>query len=215
MKKRILIVDDEEGIRRYFSIVLAGEDREIYTAASGQAALDLLKERSVDLILLDLKMPGLDGMATLRAIRESGLNVPIYIVTGFETEFRDRFRQMKQEGILFELLHKPVQKAELAMAVASALEGPLADQSEKIRFFVAGRSPVYDKSVATFQTFLIERLSIRCEIEVVDVLENPIAAYNDNVFMTPTVIRTSGERMHRIIGDISDPARMAEMLGLF
>ena len=61
--------------------------------------MDLSKERSVDLILLDQKASGLDRMATLRAIRESDPTVPVYVMTGFEIEFRDRFRQMKQEGI--------------------------------------------------------------------------------------------------------------------
>ena len=52
----------------------------------------------MDLILLDQKASGLDRMATLRAIRESDPTVPVYVMTGFEIEFRDRFRQMKQEG---------------------------------------------------------------------------------------------------------------------
>ena len=88
----------------------------------------------MDLILLDQKASGLDRMATLRAIRESDPTVPVYVMTGFEIEFRDRFRQMKQEGI-FSSCHEPMQKAELAMA--STLEGlhlrPLEEDAELTR----------------------------------------------------------------------------------
>ncbi len=214
MKKQILIVDDEEDIRDYYSIVLAGEDRDIHTVATGDAALEILRKLSVDLILLDLKMPGMSGTETLRAIRQIDPSVPVYIVTGFQTEFRDRLKRLKEEGISFEVLNKPVQRAELVMAAAGALEGPLKDRTEKVRFFVAARSAFHDKAVADFRALVDGTTSICCKIDVVDILENPIAAYNDGVFMTPTVIRSSGERPRRIIGDISDPVKIAEMLGL-
>ena len=214
MKKQILIVDDEEEIRDYYSIVLAGENRDIHTAATGEAALEILQKLSVDLILLDLKMPGISGTATLRAIRLMDPLVPVYIVTGFQTEFCERLKELKQEGIPFEVLNKPVQRAELVMAAAGALEGPLKDKTEKIRFYVAARNAIHDKVVADFRALMDENKSICCKIDVVDILENPIAAYNDSVFMTPTVIRSSGDRPRRIIGDISDPVKIAEMLGL-
>ena len=214
MKKQILIVDDDEKIRKYFSLVLAAENRQIHEAASGNEALEILEGQSVDLILLDLNMPGLDGVATLRAIREMDATVPVYIVTAFQTEFRDRLKAMKQNGIDFEVLNKPVERAELAMAVAGALDGPLAERAEKIRFYVVGRNAAINQAVADFLALLRERASIHCQIEVIDVLENPTAAGNDNVFVTPTVIRVSGDRPCRVIGDISHPEKMAQMLGL-
>ena len=63
-RRSILIVDDELGPRESLRMVLK-PSYEVHTAADGMAALEFLKERSVDLITLDLKMPGLSGMEVL------------------------------------------------------------------------------------------------------------------------------------------------------
>jgi CheY-like chemotaxis protein len=78
-----------------------------------------------DLVLLDLKMPGMDGTETLRKIRKIDQHVPVYVVTAFQNEFVDQLREMINDGIFFELLNKPVEKEQLLLAVEGILEGPL------------------------------------------------------------------------------------------
>ena len=87
-KPRVLIVDDDaeylEVVKRYLA-----EDYIPYTAQGGRAALDLLMQQKVDLILLDVEMPVLDGFHTLDSIRkmETAIDVPVIFVTGRHDRF--------------------------------------------------------------------------------------------------------------------------------
>jgi two-component system KDP operon response regulator KdpE len=77
---KILIVDDDPQIRRVLKVILVGEKYEIEEARSGEAALLRFREFLPDLVLLDLNMPGMGGLETCRAIRESS-DVPIIVLT--------------------------------------------------------------------------------------------------------------------------------------
>jgi DNA-binding NtrC family response regulator len=81
----ILIVDDEFGVRESLRMILKSY-YEIYTAANGEEALKIIKERKIDLITLDLRMPKLSGIETLREIRKIDVEVPIIIITGYGTQ---------------------------------------------------------------------------------------------------------------------------------
>ena len=83
MPHKILIVDDEESIRFYLASALA--DRyAVLTAADGAAALELIKTEQPELVLLDVKMPGLGGVETLERVKEAGLSPIIWMLTGVE-----------------------------------------------------------------------------------------------------------------------------------
>ncbi len=77
---RILICDDERDIVSALKIYLSGEDYEIYTAYSGKEALELVRSRDIQLILMDIMMPEMDGIAATAKIREEN-NVPIILLT--------------------------------------------------------------------------------------------------------------------------------------
>ena len=79
-KARVLVVDDDVGILRLMQRVLEFEGYRVLTAARGEAALDLFDRQPVDLVLLDLMMPGMDGYAVCQFIREVS-QVPIIMVT--------------------------------------------------------------------------------------------------------------------------------------
>jgi PAS domain S-box-containing protein len=81
---RVLVVDDEEDVRDLFSIYLQGQGAEVRTAENGQDALDLLRTFTPDLILLDLLMPVMGGMAFLDALRKDPIhkNTPAIVITG-------------------------------------------------------------------------------------------------------------------------------------
>ena len=81
----ILIVDDELGVRESLRMLLKSQ-YDIHTAPGGEEALDILKERKIHLITLDLNMPKLSGIATLREIRKIDGEVPVIIITGYGTQ---------------------------------------------------------------------------------------------------------------------------------
>src|SRR5262249_58228737 len=77
---KILVIDDDPQIRRVMKVILASERYEVVEARSGEAALLKFREFLPDLVLLDLNMPGMGGLETCRAIRESS-DVPIIILS--------------------------------------------------------------------------------------------------------------------------------------
>ncbi len=82
---KILIVDDEEDIRNALAIYLRAEDYETVSAGDGQEALSILKEGGIDLVLLDIMMPGMDGITALSKLRDFS-NVPVILLTAKSEE---------------------------------------------------------------------------------------------------------------------------------
>jgi two-component system, OmpR family, KDP operon response regulator KdpE len=78
--RTILLIDDEPQIRRVLRASLTGHRANVLDVQSGEEALDLLREQTVDLVLLDLNMPGMGGLKTCRAIR-AAWDVPIIVVS--------------------------------------------------------------------------------------------------------------------------------------
>jgi two-component system response regulator (stage 0 sporulation protein F) len=93
-KWSILIVDDEFSVRESFRQLLK-PDYEIYTASDGAAALNIIKDRKIHLITLDLNMPKLSGIETLREIRKIDGEIPVIIITGYGTP------QDEKEALLY------------------------------------------------------------------------------------------------------------------
>jgi len=86
----LLIVDDEKNILRLYQREFAEDGYEVLTASSGKEALERLKVRSVDLVILDICMPGMDGLETLKQIMETSSNPPIILNSAY-TYFKDDF----------------------------------------------------------------------------------------------------------------------------
>jgi two-component system, NtrC family, nitrogen regulation response regulator NtrX len=78
----VLIVDDEEGIRETLSGIFQDEGYNVITAGSGEEALKILKEQSPDLALLDVWLPGIDGVETLQEIKKTNPELPVVIISG-------------------------------------------------------------------------------------------------------------------------------------
>jgi len=81
--KKIMVVDDEENIRFLYQEELRDDGYEVVTAGSGEKALELLPMERPDLITLDIKMPGMDGMETLRKIKEIDKDIPVILCTAY------------------------------------------------------------------------------------------------------------------------------------
>jgi two-component system nitrogen regulation response regulator NtrX len=85
LKPRILVIDDEAAIRESLRMILEYEDYAFVGAASGQEALALVQRDRPDLVLLDIKMPGMDGMEVLRKLRALDDTLPVVMISGHGT----------------------------------------------------------------------------------------------------------------------------------
>ena len=82
MKSRVLVIDDEAAIRDSLRMILEYEDYQFVGAASGQEALEIVKRERPDIVLLDIKMPGMDGMEVLRKLRALDEGLPVVMISG-------------------------------------------------------------------------------------------------------------------------------------
>ncbi|HVZ85673.1 MAG TPA: sigma-54 dependent transcriptional regulator [Polyangia bacterium] len=117
---RILIVDDEAGVRTFLADALVGAGHDVTQAPDGDAALARLGERAFHLVITDLRMPGVDGMDLLRAVRRDHPEVEIIVLTAHGS-IENAVEAMKEGA--FDYLQKPVgSPTELRLLVARALE---------------------------------------------------------------------------------------------
>lgn len=85
-RARILVVDDEETIRELLSKTLALADYEVDVAPDGKTGIDRMRIIPYDLLITDLRMPGVDGLTVIREARRLKADIPVIIVTGYSTE---------------------------------------------------------------------------------------------------------------------------------
>lgn len=83
--RNILLVDDDDQLRSSFYNLLTAEGYEVRAAASGEAALRMAEEEMPDVVIMDVRMPGMDGLATLRVLREREPRLPVIIMTAYST----------------------------------------------------------------------------------------------------------------------------------
>lgn len=114
----VLIVDDEPNVRLMMRTALESSGYRVVEAADGQAALSQLFSEPCDLILLDLRMPRVDGMATLEKLRERGSSTPVVMLTAHGS-IPDAVAAMKLGAIDF--LTKPITPSELRTVVAEVI----------------------------------------------------------------------------------------------
>jgi excisionase family DNA binding protein len=85
-RPRVLVVDDEATIRELLAKTLALAEYDVDLASDGRTALERLRIMPYDLLVTDLKMPGVDGLAVIREARRMKPDIPVIIITGFSTE---------------------------------------------------------------------------------------------------------------------------------
>jgi DNA-binding NtrC family response regulator len=118
-KARILIVDDEESTRELFAELLQRWGYDVDQTGDGHAALKIAAESHPDVIVSDLVMPKLDGLALVRALREEQPDTPVVIITGKGTI--DAAVEAVREGV-FDFVEKPLDPARLKVILQRALE---------------------------------------------------------------------------------------------
>ena len=94
---KILVIDDEPNVRSLLDILLRGEGYDVLLADNGWQGLELYRREHPDVIVLDLKMPELDGITVLKHIRDVDLKQPVIILTGDSTPGTER--QVRALGV--------------------------------------------------------------------------------------------------------------------
>ena len=118
MQARILIADDDEVSGRLFAEVLEGDGHEVHQARSGEEALDRLRKEAYDLLLVDVRMPGITGLDVTRAMRQEQPQLPVIVMTAFGS--METAVEAIQEGA-FDYVSKPMNLDELKKIVFRAL----------------------------------------------------------------------------------------------
>ena len=128
---RLLVVDDEEGVRTFLADALGDAGYAVAQAADGEAALALLSKTSFHVVLTDLRMPGVDGMALLQTIRRESPDTEVIVLTAHGS-IENAVEAMKQGA--FDYLQKPISSpTALRLTVARALERHRLRAREEIR----------------------------------------------------------------------------------
>lgn len=118
MKPAILIVDDEPGVRSALSGVLRDEWYRVEAVPSGEACLERVTQGAVDLILLDVWLPGLDGLATLSRLRERQVDAQVILISG-HGNIESAVRAIKMGA--FDFVEKPLSLDKTILVVRNAL----------------------------------------------------------------------------------------------
>jgi two-component system nitrogen regulation response regulator GlnG len=125
---RVLIADGEEVIRRLVSTVLGKAGFEPRAVEDGKTALEIICQESVDVALVDVNLPALDGMEVLRQARKAGVEMPIIVTSS--TANRDAALEAIKSGA-FAYVTKPFEQSELVLIVERAVTGGRLSQAEQ------------------------------------------------------------------------------------
>jgi DNA-binding response OmpR family regulator len=128
--KRILVVEDEDNIREVVRRYLEREGFEVREAADGYGALDAIAEQAPDLVVLDLMLPGIDGLSLTRQLRQRS-DVPIIMLTA-RSETSDRVRGLDLGAD--DYVPKPFSPRELVSRIHAVLRRSSPEEARNIRF---------------------------------------------------------------------------------
>jgi len=117
--KNILVIDDEAGLREMLIFGLADEGCRVIGAASGREALEIVEKGSFDLAICDIMMPGMNGIDTLRGMKDVQPDIEVIMATGFAT-LQTAIDAMKAGA--FDYIAKPYDLAQVRLVFAKAIE---------------------------------------------------------------------------------------------
>ncbi|MCM2256657.1 MAG: sigma-54 dependent transcriptional regulator [Vicinamibacteria bacterium] len=145
MRQTILVVDDETGVRSSLSGVLSDEGYHVEAVGSGEACLQALENRRYDLVLLDVWLPGMDGLQTLERLRAQDARVPVIVISG-HGNIETAVKAVRMGAIDF--VEKPLSLEKTLLVVKNALrQGQLEAENQALReqvsqkFVMVGEGP--------------------------------------------------------------------------
>jgi two-component system, NtrC family, nitrogen regulation response regulator NtrX len=146
MKPRILVIDDEAAIRDSLKMILEYEDYEFLGAASGPEGVAAAKRDAPDLIVLDIKMPGMNGLETLAEIRKVDEAIPVAMISGHGT-ITDAMQATRLGA--FDFIEKPFTSERVLVTVAKGLEvRELRQENRELKLAMESRYEIVGNSPA-------------------------------------------------------------------
>lgn len=149
---RILVVEDDRGARRLTEDILLDAGYEPITASNGLEALDVMERKHIDLIILDVMMPGMDGFELLRQLRSSGYDLPVLMLTAKQT-----LPDIKQ-GLRLgadDYMTKPADEEEMLLRIGALLRRAQAITERKL---------TVGDTVLTYDNYSVERRGENAEL---------------------------------------------------
>src|SRR5687767_4784716 len=149
MKASVLIVDDEAGVRSALSGVLRDEGYQVEAVESGEACLDRLTRAAYDAIVLDIWLPGLDGLSTLERLRQRSVDTPVVMISG-HGNIESAVRAIKMGA--FDFVEKPLSLEKTVLVVANAVrQRRLEVENRELRATVDRRHTIVGESPVLHQ----------------------------------------------------------------
>ncbi len=146
MHGKVLVIDDEEAIRKSLRMVLEYEGYEYIEAGSGPEGLESIRRESPDAVILDIKMPGMDGLETLQAVRARDAATPVLMISG-HGDIPTAVEAI-QKGA-YDFLEKPLESERVLTALRNAIERKrLRDENVRLRHQVESRFEMIGKAPA-------------------------------------------------------------------
>ena len=137
MRGRVLVIDDEEAIRKSLRMVLEYEGYEFLEAASGPEGLETLKRESPDALLLDIKMPGMDGLEVLDVLRGRDQQIPVLMISG-HGDIPTAVEAIHKGA--YDFIEKPLESERVLTALRNGIERKrLRDENLALRHQVEGK----------------------------------------------------------------------------
>ena len=125
--QRVLVIEDQEDLAALYEQALAREGFEVSKAYTGEEGVALFEDNGADAVVLDMTLPEMHGVQTLRAIRNLNTNVPVVVVTG---ETADEIRQQCERLGVQQYLSKPADYRDIMDALRRALSDPKTTTEE-------------------------------------------------------------------------------------
>src|SRR3954453_5432679 len=151
MKSRILIIDDEAEIRKSLRMILEYEGYEVLEASAGAEGLSMAERETPDLVFLDVKMPGMDGLEVLQRLQASRETLPVVVISGHAS--KEEVASSIKRGAL-DFIEKPLGSDRVLVTVKNALEHErLRDENTSLKRAVEVRHQMVGESPALRQVW--------------------------------------------------------------
>ena len=217
MIKKILVIEDDQAFRQTLETTLEAENYEVFSASDGEMGYELATQKNVDLILLDLKLPKMDGFDICKNLRLQGDRTPIIFLTGEKKEEIDKVLGLELGGD--DYMIKPFGTRELLARIKAILRRTLQESSELTEYSFGDVTIDFKKQVAlkgemelrlTAKELGLLRLLISHEGEVVtrEVILNEVWGYDK--FPTTRTVDSFIHNLRKKIEDI--PSRPSHLL---
>lgn len=203
----ILVIDDDPAVRGAFQLVLNEMGCIVRVAENGLQGIEMAGEQRPDLIFLDLKMPGIDGVETMRRLKVLDSTLNIYIVTAFSQEYLAQLKEAQVEGLIFQLANKPLSSSQIrhiAKSVYSISDVNKDRYKILLTLYVVSVNPEVQQFIAQLSNVLAATYQPGYwTLNVVEVLGMPEKALEKDVFATPMLVREIPEPVLKLLGDLS------------